>query len=84
MNLANGKDVVAYYVDENVKRTRVSEQCYDAEKGEMTMILDHFSIYVIMDEEPEQTVPYILYGLLAFIVVVCLGIMFPQVFGRKQ
>ena len=40
--------------------------------------------YVIMDEEPEQAVPYILYGLLAFIVVVCLGIMFPQVFGRKQ
>lgn len=81
---AEGKDAVAYYVDGEGNRTKVAEQYYDAEKGEMTMVLDHFSIYVIMDEEPEQAVPYILYGLLAFIVVVCLGIMFPQVFGRKQ
>ena len=81
---AEGKDAVAYYVDGEGNRTKVAEQYYDAEKGEMTMVLDHFSIYVITDEEPEQAVPYILYGLLAFIVVVCLGIMFPQVFGRKQ
>lgn len=81
---AEGKGAVAYYVDGEGNRTKVTEQYYDAEKGEMTMVLDHFSIYVIMDEEPEQAVPYILYGLLTFVVVVCLCIMFPQVFGRKQ
>ena len=38
---------------------KVADQTYDAEKGEMTMVLDHFSIYTIVDEEPssEEALP---------------------------
>ena len=48
----DGKTPVAYYVDGDGNRTRVAEQYYDAEKEEMTMVLDHFSIYTIVDESP--------------------------------
>lgn len=45
-----GKDAVAYYIDDEGNRVKVTEQYYDAEKGEMTMLLDHFSIYNIVNE----------------------------------
>ncbi len=51
----DGKTPVAYYVDGDGNRTRVAEQHYDAEKEEMTMVLDHFSIYTIVDEEPDSS-----------------------------
>ena len=54
-----GKKAVAYYVDDDGRMTKVADQTYDAEKGEMTMVLDHFSIYTIVDEEPssEEALP---------------------------
>lgn len=57
-----------------------------AEKGEMTMALDHFSIYTIVDEEPveDKESSYPIFICLAIIVVICLGILLPQVVGRKQ
>ena len=56
---AEGKKAVAYYVDDDGRMTKVADQAYDAKKGEMTMVLDHFSIYTIVDEEPssEEALP---------------------------
>lgn len=81
-----GKNAVAYYVDENGRMTKVADQSYDAEKGEMTMVLDHFSTYTIVDEEPveDKEPSYPILICLAIIVVICLAIMMPQVMGRKQ
>lgn len=83
---AEGKTAVAYYVDDNGKMTKVADQSYDAVKGEMTMALDHFSIYTIVDEEPveDKESSYPIFICLAIIVVICLAIMMPQVMGRKQ
>ena len=64
---AEGKNAVAYYVDDNGRMTKVADQAYDAEKGEMTMVLDHFSIYTIVDEEPAETG-----GNLYFVAVICI------------
>ena len=81
----DGKTPVAYYVDENGNRTKVAEQSYDAEKGEMTMILDHFSLYTIVDESPAgEGLPVAVLVMTAIIVLICLGILLPQVVGRKQ
>lgn len=81
----DGKTPVAYYVDGDGNRTRVAEQHYDAEKEEMTMILDHFSIYTIVDESPAgEEIPVAVLVMTAVIVLVCLGILLPQVVGRKQ
>ena len=81
-----GKKAVAYYVDEDGRMTKVADQTYDAEKGEITMVLDHFSIYTIVDEEPveDKESSYPIFICLALIVVICLAIMMPQVMGRKQ
>ena len=81
-----GKTAVVYYVDDNGKMTKVAEQSYDAEKGEMTMVLDHFSIYTIVDEEPveEKELPAAVLICLGAIVILSLVIMLPQVFGRKN
>jgi len=83
---AEGKKAVAYYVDDNGKMTKVADQSYDAVKGEMTMVLDHFSIYTIVDEDPveDKESSYPIFICLAIIVVICLAIMMPQVMGRKQ
>ncbi len=56
-----GRAAVAYYVSEDGTMTKVSDQSYDSEREEMTMILDHFSIYTIVDEEPssEEGIPII-------------------------
>ena len=66
--------------------TKVADQSYDAEKGEMTMVIDHFSIYTIVDEESveDKVLSYPILICLAIIVVICLAIMMPQVFGRKN
>lgn len=48
------KDAVAYYIDDEGNRVKVAEQHYDAEKGEMTMVLDHFSVYNIVNENPSD------------------------------
>ena len=37
---AEGKKAVAYYVDDDGRMTKVADQTYDAEKGEMAMVLD--------------------------------------------
>jgi len=83
---AEGKKAVAYYVDDNGKMTKVADQAYDAEKGEMTMVLDHFSIYTIVDEDPveEKELPVTVLVCLGMIVILSLAIMLPQVFGRKN
>ena len=83
---AEGKKAVAYYVDDNGKMMKVADQTYDAEKGEMTMVLDHFSIYTIVDEEPaeEKGLPVAVLACLGMIVILSLAIMLPQVFGRKN
>ena len=79
---ADGKTPVAYYVDENGNRTRVAEQHYDAEKEEMTMVLDHFSIYTIVDEDvSSDALPYAVLFTLGLIVILCLCIMVP--YARK-
>lgn len=79
---ADGKTPVAYYVDENGNRTKVADQTYDAEKGEMTMVLDHFSLYTIVDEEPaEEGLPYAVLLTIGLIVILCLCIMVP--YARK-
>ncbi len=81
----DGKTPVAYYVDGDGNRTRVAEQHYDAEKEEMTMVLDHFSIYTIVDESPAgEGLPVAVLVMTAVIVLICLGILLPQVVGRKQ
>lgn len=81
----DGKTPVAYYVDGNGNRTKVAEQHYDAEKEEMTMVLDHFSIYTIVDESPAgEELPVTVLVMTAVIVLICLGILLPQVVGRKQ
>ena len=81
----DGKTPVAYYVDGDGNRTRVVEQHYDAEKEEMTMVLDHFSIYTIVDESPAgEELPVAVLVMTAVIVLICLGILLPQVVGRKQ
>ena len=81
----DGKTPVAYYVDGNGNKTRVAEQHYDAEKEEMTMVLDHFSIYTIVDESPAgEEIPVAVLVMTAVIVLICLGILLPQVVGRKQ
>ena len=81
----DGKTPVAYYVDGDGNRTRVAEQHYDAEKEEMTMVLDHFSIYSIVDESPAgEELPVAVLVMTAVIVLICLGILLPQVVGRKQ
>ena len=68
---AEGKVAVAYYVDENGNRTRIAEQHYDAEKGEMTMVLDHFSIYAIVDEEPssDEGIPIIVIVMMSIFAI---------------
>ena len=83
---AEGKKAVAYYVDDDGRMTKVVDQSYDAEKGEMTMVLDHFSIYTIVDEEPaeEKELPVTVLACLGMIVILSLAIMLPQVFGRKN
>ena len=83
---SEGKKAVAYYVDDNGKMTKVADQTYDAEKGEMTMVLDHFSIYTIVDEDPveEKELPVTVLVCLGMIVILSLAIMLPQVFGRKN
>lgn len=83
---AEGKKAVAYYVDDNGKMTKVADQTYDTEKGEMTMVLDHFSIYTIVDEDPveEKELPVTVLVCLGMIVILSLAIMLPQVFGRKN
>lgn len=82
---ADGKTPVAYYVDGDGNRTKVAEQHYDAEKEEMTMVLDHFSIYTIVDESPAgEEIPVAVLVMTAVIVLICLGILLPQVVGRKQ
>ncbi len=81
----DGKTPVAYYVDGDGNRTRVAEQHYDAEKEEMTMVLDHFSIYTIVDESPAgEEIPVAVLVMTAVIVLICLGILLPQMVGRKQ
>ncbi|AMH95247.1 adhesin-like protein [methanogenic archaeon ISO4-H5] len=78
----DGKTPVAYYVDENGNRTKVAEQSYDAEKGEMTMVLDHFSLYTIVDEDlSSDALPYAVLFTLGLIVILCLCIMVP--YARK-
>ena len=78
----DGKTPVAYYVDENGNRTKVAEQHYDAEKEEMTMVLDHFSIYTIVDEDvSSDALPYAVLFTLGLIVILCLCIMVP--YARK-
>ena len=83
---AEGKKAVAYYVDDDGRMTKVADQTYDAEKGEMTMVLDHFSIYTIVDEDPveEKELPVTVLVCLGMIVILSLAIMLPQVFGRKN
>lgn len=83
---AEGKKAVAYYVDDNGKMMKVADQTYDTEKGEMTMVLDHFSIYTIVDEDPveEKELPVTVLVCLGMIVILSLAIMLPQVFGRKN
>ena len=79
---ADGKTPVAYYVDENGNMTKVDDQTYDAEKGEMTMALDHFSLYTIVDENPaEEGLPYAVLLTVGLIVILCLCIMVP--YARK-
>ncbi len=81
----DGKTPVAYYVDGDGNRTGVAEQHYDAEKEEMTMVLDHFSIYTIVDESPAgEELPVAVLVMTAVIFLICLGILLPQVVGRKQ
>ena len=81
----DGKTPVAYYVDENGNKTKIAEQRYDAEKEEMTMVLDHFSIYTIVDEGPAgKEIPVAVLIMTAVIVLICLGILLPQVIGKKQ
>ena len=78
----DGKTPVAYYVDGDGNRTRVAEQHYDAEKGEMTMVLDHFSLYTIVDEDlSSDALPYAVLFTLGLIVILCLCIMVP--YARK-
>lgn len=82
---AEGKTAVAYYVDDNGRMTKVADQSYDAVKGEMTMVLDHFSIYTIVDESPAgEGLPVAVLVMTAVIALICLGILLPQVVGRKQ
>ena len=81
----DGKTPVVYYVDGDGNRTKIAEQRYDAEKEEMTMVLDHFSIYTIVDESPAgEEIPVAVLIMTAVIVLICLGILLPQVVGRKQ
>ncbi len=81
----DGKTPVAYYVDENGNMAKVAEQHYDAEKEEMTMVLDHFSLYTIVDEAPAgEEIPVAVLIMTAVIVLICLAILLPQVVGRKQ
>ena len=72
----DGKTPVAYYVDGDGNRTRVAEQHYDAEKGEKTMVLDHFSLYTIVDEDlSSDALPYAVLFTLGLIVILCLCII---------
>ena len=81
----DGKTPVVYYVDENGNKTKIAEQRYDAEKEEMTIVLDHFSICTIVDESPAgEEIPVAVLIMTAVIVLICLGILLPQVVGKKQ
>ena len=67
------------------QQDEVAEQHYDAEKEEMTMVLDHFSIHTIVDESPAgEEIPVAVLIMTAVIVLICLAILLPQVVGRKQ
>ena len=63
---------------------KVADQNYDTEKGEIAIVLDHFSIYTIVDESSAgEVLPVAVLVMTAVIVLICLGILLPQVVGRK-
>ena len=49
------------------------------------MVLDHFSIYTIVNEEPAgEEFPVTLFIMIAVIAVISLSAILFKVFGRKQ
>lgn len=72
-----GTSPVAYFVDEDGTKVRVPEQTYDPEKEILTLVLEHMSVYEIVDEKQEHSeygdkMIYLIVGAIAAIsLVVC-------------
>ncbi len=82
---ADGKGAIVYYIDEDGNRFRVAEQSYDAENGTVTMVLEHFSIYMIVDEESSSNeIGAIVYIAIAAVAVVLLTIVGAAVYRKKM
>ena len=75
----DGKSAVAYYIDEDGNKLRVSDQSYDAESGMVIMILEHFSIYMIVDEESAENESgltiYIVIAAAAVVLLIIVGVI---------
>jgi len=51
---AEGKVAVAYYVDDHGSKQRIANTAFNPERGEVSFVTTHCSLYMIVDESPAQ------------------------------